>query len=922
MTAAHLLLFGFTPLAGFTTLNPGDDWQAAVTANPAGQTFLITAGTHRLQNVSPKTNQSFLGASAATTIMSGAKLLSGFVSSGGFWKVTGQTQAQGTRSGQCQLSAADAPGSLFATSYGGCDYAEELFFDSVRKVHVQTQAELAPGKWWFDYAGDEIWVGDDPTGHTVETSTTPWAFQPTANGVTLRNLTVQMYANIAQYGPINAENTYGWTITDCRLQLNHGGGVRIGHAMQLLRNLITKNGQEGVVGIGDDVLVENNEISYNNGAHFNPGWEAGGTKFVLTNRLQVRGNWVHHNEGPGIWGDIDNYQAVIENNCCEDNDQMGIFWEISWACVIRNNTVRRNGFGYWVPPNYIWGTGILVAASPDVEIYGNTVEDNNGGIAAVQQNRGSGTFGPHEIANLYVHDNQTKQATGWTGLAQGVGDQTYFFARNNRYVRNTYYFGGGQNHFTWADLGDIAPAAWYGYGNDVTGTPDVQLITPDAAVYGGFVSDVSQTTSFTMGVGADGYLLVGVLGDAVSDFITGVTFNGVALTLLGKQNSSPGAVFWQYLYGLANPTPGTHNIVVSASSTTNYIQTFASSYLGVKEPGEPEAQSALTAGGTSPYVTTLTTINDLDWTVLFVNSSVGLIVQSPLTLRASDTSPTFTAGLGDSNGGITPPGSTTLAAAGGGGQKQSLMVALAPSRRPIGGATYNDFAANVSSLALDSAVYGGFVSATSQTTSFTMSASVGGYLVVGVLGDASSDFITGVTFNGVALTLVGKQNSSPGSVFWQYLYVLANPTAGTHNIVVSASATTNYIQTYAASYIGVKTAGQPEATSLLTSGAGNPYLTALTTLTDLAWTVEFVNSSVGLIVNSPFTIRAYDASPTFTSALGDSNGGITPAGPTTLSVAGVGGQKQSLMIALAPIVGVVKGRQQQYGQAVPRASSW
>jgi hypothetical protein len=43
------------------------------------------------------------------------------------------------------------------------------------------------------------------------------------------------------------------------------------------------------------VLVDQNEIAYNNTAGFNSGWEAGGTKFVMTHNLVVRGNWSHHN---------------------------------------------------------------------------------------------------------------------------------------------------------------------------------------------------------------------------------------------------------------------------------------------------------------------------------------------------------------------------------------------------------------------------------------------------------------------------------------------------------------------------------------------------------------------------------------------------------------------------------------------------
>jgi parallel beta-helix repeat protein len=44
-----------------TAINPGDDIQRAVDANPAGTTFVIRSGVHRRQSVRPKNNMSFVG---------------------------------------------------------------------------------------------------------------------------------------------------------------------------------------------------------------------------------------------------------------------------------------------------------------------------------------------------------------------------------------------------------------------------------------------------------------------------------------------------------------------------------------------------------------------------------------------------------------------------------------------------------------------------------------------------------------------------------------------------------------------------------------------------------------------------------------------------------------------------------------------
>jgi parallel beta-helix repeat protein len=177
-------------------------------------------------------------------------------------------------------------------------------------------------------------------------------------------------------------------------------------------------------------------------------------------------NFVHHNAGPGLWTDGDNLNTVYDANTCDDNQRMGIFHEISYAAVIRNNIVRRNGLGF---PDWIWGAGILVAASADVEIYGNIVEGNADGIGAIQQKRGSGRYGPYQISNLWVHDNTVSMTEGLTGLVQDVGDTSYFTSRNNRFERNRYHLGAGAAYFTWLN-NERSETEWRGYNQDVSGT--------------------------------------------------------------------------------------------------------------------------------------------------------------------------------------------------------------------------------------------------------------------------------------------------------------------------------------------------------------------------------------------------------------------------------------------------------------------
>ena len=119
---------------------------------------------------------------------------------------------------------------------------------------------------------------------------------------------------------------------------------------------IHHNGQLGGTAGGTDILLKGNEIWANNIYGFDYGWEAGGVKITNSDRVTFRDNHVHHNVGPGLWCDINCRDVIYEGNTVEYNADAGIFHEISYAAIIRNNTLRQNGQAalpwFWGPE--IW----------------------------------------------------------------------------------------------------------------------------------------------------------------------------------------------------------------------------------------------------------------------------------------------------------------------------------------------------------------------------------------------------------------------------------------------------------------------------------------------------------------------------------------------------------------------------------------
>lgn len=100
------------------------------------------------------------------------------------------------------------------------------------------------------------------------------------------------------------------------------------------------------------------------------------------------------------------------------------------------------------------------------------------------------------------------------------------------------------------------------------------------------------TVSYTVGSGSNRLLIVVITGGSSTDNITGVTYGGVAMTLVAKK--APGAR-WVYVYYLLNPASGANNVVITASS--DYIIAVAASYSGAQQSSQPDNFATATSAG-------------------------------------------------------------------------------------------------------------------------------------------------------------------------------------------------------------------------------------------------------------------------------------------------------------------------------------
>jgi len=427
-------------------INVNDNVQSIINSNPPGTTYEFNAGIYRLIAISPQAGDTYLGETGV--VFNGSKILTNFTQSGNIWVIGGQTQ-RGRVHGQCQAG------------FPMCAYPDDVFFDNQPLLHVGSVGAVVSGTFFFDYVNSLIYIGNNPAGHLVEAATTRVAFSPTADNVTIKGFTIEKYSNEAQAGAIGDYNAgQGWDVENNEVRLTHGVGIKVGgNNSVMIGNFVHNNGQLGVAvselgGSSNNGIVERNEISANNYAGHDPGWEAGASKFWSTTNLKVRCNYVHDNLGPGLWTDTDNLNTLYDQNIVISNAGMGIVHEVSYAAIISNNIVKWNSQNWF---GWLYGAQILSSVSENVEITGNSIEVAAGGgvgIGVIQQARGTAPDGSTYLAiNNWVHGNTItfladistnssvsgSPAVLISGAAVDITGTQFWAPGNIRFDYNTYH---------------------------------------------------------------------------------------------------------------------------------------------------------------------------------------------------------------------------------------------------------------------------------------------------------------------------------------------------------------------------------------------------------------------------------------------------------------------------------------------------
>ena len=317
--------------------------------------------------------------------------------------------------------------------------AEQVFVKNYPLHQVLHRDALSRGDFFADLDAKRLYVwsagGEDLNAVPVEASTRAVLWGCTGGYVSVRGIRFRYAANAAQQGAIRIAGRHD-VVQDCTVERTNGSGATfVATDITVERCTFQDNGQ---VGFGaaradrlrlTDCLIRNNNVK-----DFSRGWEAGGLKIVLSRHPVLDHCRILENRGAGVWFDIGNEDAEVSRCLIADNEDAGIFSEISFGLHAHDNVIVGNGLAD-TPGGWGAQAGICLSSSPGCLVERNLLVGNREGFDFREQGRTTPRLGTtpgaaeeavwnHDevIRHNVLADNRDAQTWGWFD----VGDERHW----------------------------------------------------------------------------------------------------------------------------------------------------------------------------------------------------------------------------------------------------------------------------------------------------------------------------------------------------------------------------------------------------------------------------------------------------------------------------------------------------------------
>lgn len=480
---------------------PGDDIAGIINAAYPGTRFCIH-GLHRpTESLAPKNGQVLFGEDDAR--ISGARELTAWsLFESGIWVYSGE---YATQENIVDVYTTDNRVACYEVS----TYQDDVFYDDQRMMRVlsldqlrgvdalpegQGETEAEFGRFFFDYAADQIYIDQDPTAVTVDLSFLDVLVDADSRDVRIMNLTAEK----ARSAIIDARLGTSWKIEDVTIRFAHNTGIYTGPGEEsapflIMRSLITNNGQAGIIGPAKFLEIRDSELSWNNIANYRITADDGECgSFEGTAGARIVGGYVgsvdqpslrivnldaHHNLTDAVHTDIHAQWIVVGNSNFHDNERVGLAHEIGCEAEVAYNSFTNNGFPLKNEDSR--GGGIVAFVSNYLNIHDNVFRNNWPlGVFLVHDEHANMTGIPCMVVaadddvsdglrHNIVENNKFALCAGFSG---GSSD-TDLATRDNFFIGNRYLLP-DTSRFWWRDAEDLGFLTWTDWqsgGQDLTG---------------------------------------------------------------------------------------------------------------------------------------------------------------------------------------------------------------------------------------------------------------------------------------------------------------------------------------------------------------------------------------------------------------------------------------------------------------------
>ena len=305
---------------------------------------------------------------------------------------------------------------------------EQVFVDGYQLKQILEKQRLSRGTFFVDLNTKRLYVWDSANRDIsskkvmVEGSVRSTIWTCKADHVRTKGIRFRYAANRAQHGAVQFSGDDN-EVEDCVFEYSNSCGAKFTGERITIRNCIFQyNGQLGFsAGRAHGLLMTDCIVTNNNIKGFDRGWEAGGNKIVLTRAAIFENSIFTENRGHGIWFDIGNEKCEMRNCLISNNENAGIFYEISYSLHAHDNVIVGNGFAF-TPSAWGANAGISISSSPYCLIERNLLIGNKEGLSFREQKRSTplieGGLEPvwnhnQTVRNNVLAYNRDAQIWGW-----------------------------------------------------------------------------------------------------------------------------------------------------------------------------------------------------------------------------------------------------------------------------------------------------------------------------------------------------------------------------------------------------------------------------------------------------------------------------------------------------------------------------